>query len=713
MGTINSAFSLISGALDADQSALSIVANNVANANTPGYTQEIPNWQENQPITINGVQYGEGVTQTGPTSLRDRVLEERLNQQQQLASASSARLTALNSVQALFPPDSGSTSATAGDIGNDMTSFFGSFASLEADPTNNSLREEVLSSASTLAADISNAASSLNEQSAALSQEASGVTAQVNSLTTSIAQLNQQIQSTSPNADAGTLEDQRQQDLSQLSQLIGINQISTENNGLAVTTTSGQLLVSEGTSFPLNSGTVNGATHFFVGNTDITSALASGGGELGGYLTARDQDIPGAMSSLDQLAYGISTSVNQLNNSGEDLYGNTGSAASPLYIFNEPTQVAGSAAAMSVTMTDPSQVSAAGAGMGTGDNSNAIAMAKLANESLLQPIATTAFKVVQNLNSATPVNGTATGNLTLYDSLGQSYNATITYTNQGAGVWGYGISVPDTLMADTSAANQVSYTFGAGETVDLATNLTITGNLAGGGTATIVAPAVAPGEAVGSAGPPPTGYVGALDNALTTAGIVGVGVTSDNGVLTIAGATATAGSVVADPAASANATGTLTFNAGGSLVTPATNLSGITFSGLSDGAAPLNLNWELFAPNGAPNINQTAAPSLQSAQTQNGFAGVSNGQTPTDFYSNFVSTLGATVSGVQAENTAENASVTQLQTQNNALSKVNLNDEAAAMSTLQSSYQAASQVFTMLNTIMAAALNLGEQTTVT
>jgi hypothetical protein len=34
------------------------------------------------------------------------------------------------------------------------------------------------------------------------------------------------------------------------------------------------------------------------------------------------------------------------------------------------------------------------------------------------------------------------------------------------------------------------------------------------------------------------------------------------------------------------------------------------------------------------------------------------------------------------------------------------------MSTLQSSYQAASQVFTMLNTIMAAAMNLGDQTTV-
>jgi len=131
MGTISSAFSLISSALDADQSALSIVANNVANANTTGYTLETPNWQENSPVEINGISYGTGVTETGPTSVRDRVLDQRLEQQQQLASASSSRLTALNSVQALFTPDSGSSSATAGDIGSDITGFLSSFQSFK------------------------------------------------------------------------------------------------------------------------------------------------------------------------------------------------------------------------------------------------------------------------------------------------------------------------------------------------------------------------------------------------------------------------------------------------------------------------------------------------------------------------------------------------------------------------------------------------------
>jgi flagellar hook-associated protein 1 FlgK len=476
MGTISSAFSLISGALNADQSALSIVSSNVANANTPGYTREIPNWQENDPVSINGLECGTGVTQTGATSVRDRILTERLNQQQQMAAASGSRLAALNAIQALFTPDSGSTSSRAGDIGSDITGFFNSLSALEANPTNNALRQQVLSTATTLAGDISNAARMVSTQRAALDQEAAGMVAQVNALTASIAQLNGQIQSTSPGADAGVLEDQRQQDLSKLSQLIGMNQITTENNGLSIATTSGMTLVSGNSNYPMTTGVVNGVTHFFVGTTDITSDLASGGGSLGGYLAARDQDIPQVLNSLDQLAYGISTAINAQNNAGTNLNGVGGTGVNPanpsLDIFNPPVGVMGSAAAMSVLMTDPNNIAAAGPAAGSGDDSNAVAMAGLAD-----------FAIV-------------------------------------------------------------------------------------------------------------------------------------------------------------------------------------------------------------------------------------NGRSPSNFFSNFVTALGAIVGEVQTENTAQTASVTQLQNQTNALSAVNLNDEAVAMQQLQRSYQAASQVFAILNTIMTSALNLGVQTAV-
>jgi len=378
LGTINSAINLITSALDADQMALNVTSNNVANASNPAYTREVPNWSENQPIYVNGLAIGTGVTVTGGVSQRDRVLNQRLDQQQQLSASSSALLTALTTLQGSFTP--ASSSSATGNIGTDITSFFDSYTQLESNPSSNSLRQQVLSSATTLAGDISRTAASLNEQQSSLDQSATTVVSQVNALTSSLAQINQQIQSLSPNQDAGTLEDQRQSDLSQLSQLVGINQITTEQNGLSVTTTGGQMLASEGNSFAITSGSVNGVTHFFLGGTDITTELASGGGQLGGLLTARDQSIPNTLASLDQLAYGIETQVNTVNNTGTDLDGDNGNAGN---IFNAPTQVAGSAAFMQVVLTDPNKIAAAGLGLGSGDSSNATVAANLATQAII------------------------------------------------------------------------------------------------------------------------------------------------------------------------------------------------------------------------------------------------------------------------------------------------------------------------------------------
>jgi len=166
----------------------------------------------------------------------------------------------------------------------------------------------------------------------------------------------------------------------------------------------------------------------------------------------------------------------------------------------------------------------------------------------------------------------------------------------------------------------------------------------------------------------------------------------------------------------------------------AQNNTGVDLNGVGGtGVNPANPSLNIFnAPAAAPgsamsmsvvmtNPNEIAAAGPGSGTGDNSNAvilaamanvGIVGGKSPTDFYSNFVTTLGSTVAEVETENTAQNASVTQLQNQNNALSAVNLNDEAASMQQLERSYQAASQVFAILNTIMASALNLGVQTAV-
>src|ERR1035438_5129192 len=102
MATIGTAYNIATGALDADQAALDVIANNTANVNTPGYTLETPTWEQTDSASFNGVGYGAGVQITGPQSQRDRVLEQAMQQQTPAESASGARLGALNQLQALF-----------------------------------------------------------------------------------------------------------------------------------------------------------------------------------------------------------------------------------------------------------------------------------------------------------------------------------------------------------------------------------------------------------------------------------------------------------------------------------------------------------------------------------------------------------------------------------------------------------------------------------
>lgn len=374
MGTLSTAWNIATGALQADQAALNIVANNTANANTTGYTREVATWQEADPVQVNVSTMGTGVQMVGAVSQRDRILEQNLQQQSQQAAAGESRLDALNSVQTVFS-DTGSTTSTGG-IAAAISGYFNSIAQLESSPSSTSLRQQVLSAADALAQSLQGAARSIGVEKQSLDSESKIVLQQVNALTKSIASLNARIQQVSPSTDAGTLEDQRQQDLLDLSQLIGIHTISTGGNGITVTTSGGTVLVAGNTATPLTGSVINGVTHFLSNGTDITTQLASGAGKLGGILAARDIDIPNLQNSLDTLAYGIATTANASNHAGYDLNGTAGGD-----IFTPLTTIAGSAANIAVVMSDPSGIAAAGesatpgVSLGSTDNTNAISMA--------------------------------------------------------------------------------------------------------------------------------------------------------------------------------------------------------------------------------------------------------------------------------------------------------------------------------------------------
>jgi flagellar hook protein FlgE len=98
-----------------------------------------------------------------------------------------------------------------------------------------------------------------------------------------------------------------------------------------------------------------------------------------------------------------------------------------------------------------------------------------------------------------------------------------------------------------------------------------------------------------------------------------------------------------------NNTGTLTFSPSGALVTPAANVSGIKFPGMTDGASDMSFSWDLYNAGGAPQIGQTVGTSTATASTQDGFASGSY----SGFSVNSAGVISASFSNGQTQNVGE------------------------------------------------------------
>jgi flagellar hook protein FlgE len=104
----------------------------------------------------------------------------------------------------------------------------------------------------------------------------------------------------------------------------------------------------------------------------------------------------------------------------------------------------------------------------------------------------------------------------------------------------------------------------------------------------------------------------------------------------------------------ANTTGTLTFNSSGTLTAPTGNVTGVSFPTLTDGAANLLFNFNLYTSSGVPTVTQTTAASQTNANNQDGFAsGIYQG-----FSVDQAGVLTATFSNGQTQNVGQVAVAT-------------------------------------------------------
>ena len=162
--------------------------------------------------------------------------------------------------------------------------------------------------------------------------------------------------------DPGTVQDQRDQLITQLSALVNIS-VTQSEHGLTLTTANGVPLVVANRSFDLQtSNNTNGFAGVVAQGQDITSQIT--GGKLAGIINVRDQVIPDLLNRLDTLANQFETSFNTQNQAGIDFSGNAGGN-----FFTPPTAVTGSAANFGVAITDPSLIAASSDGS-VGSNGN-------------------------------------------------------------------------------------------------------------------------------------------------------------------------------------------------------------------------------------------------------------------------------------------------------------------------------------------------------
>jgi len=361
----------------AQQGALEVVANNIANANTPGYSREIPIFEENPPILSGNTLVGTGVSMTSVESVRDNILNLRIDQETSQQSSLNSYVDSMNQVQSLFNETQGS------GLQADLSNFFNSFQSLATDPTSSPLRQAVIIAGQNLAGDFNQASTNLATIQQGLDQSVVQTVGQVNDLTSQIANLNQQIQDVSNSGNGpGSLEDQRDQDLTNLSNLTDTAVVYNNDGTVNVTTSNGALLVAGSQSDALTTqvDSSTGMHKIYAQGTDITSLIA--GGQLQGLINARDDSIPSAQSSLDNLAAGLISAVNKQQTSGYDLNGGSGVDFFTPFMPSASGSNAGAAATMAVAINEPEQVAASSDGT-EGDNGNATALADLQNQPIV------------------------------------------------------------------------------------------------------------------------------------------------------------------------------------------------------------------------------------------------------------------------------------------------------------------------------------------
>jgi flagellar hook-associated protein 1 FlgK len=305
------AYSIGMSGLDAAQKALDIIGNNVANAATEGYHRQRINLVPAYSSQAGEVLLGGGVKVAGVTRIIDGLLEQEILRQQSSLGQVSRELSTLQTVESAF----GGLSA-AGGLGTAIDEFFNALQDLCSHPTESIYQQQAVTAAQTMAGQFGTLGEFLTTQESQITLEAGNVVGSVNALINQIAELNDKIERMEiTGAQANNLRDQRDQCITSLSKLIGVETCDREY-GVVDVTVAGIPVVMGSCATELEVGLEQ------EGKLGITAAGAYNyrtdvqGGELGALLSLKNDTLAGIHSNLDALAGAIIQQVNHYHFQG-------------------------------------------------------------------------------------------------------------------------------------------------------------------------------------------------------------------------------------------------------------------------------------------------------------------------------------------------------------------------------------------------------------
>lgn len=384
-----SGISIALSSLIAQRQALDVSGQNIANANTPGYTRqrvqlESVNTAAVPSLYSTGPRPGSGVLATGITRMGDVFLDTRLRTETSAASYQQTRAEALGRLESTVaePSDRGFAAA--------LQTYWADWQDVANAPDDTAARMVLIGDAQALVSQVRDGYRSVEAQWQQTRTTLDTLVTDVNTMATSVAELNAQIRSViTSGGNANELIDQRSTLVTQLSGLVGATATERPDGTMAVLV-GGNQLVSGDRAHAIQ---VDGA-HTMAGGlgeppatldqvrltwTENGTAVQPEGGSLAAQLAdlSPTGSLAWAIGTWNDVATSLASTVNAVHAAGQTLQS---PATTGVDFFSVAAGVP-AALGIDVAVTDPKDVAAADPAAGPLDGSWADRIAQLATAS--------------------------------------------------------------------------------------------------------------------------------------------------------------------------------------------------------------------------------------------------------------------------------------------------------------------------------------------